>query len=202
MKIIREDLYVEDNNTDFTEKDYMPTTAEINKLIDRMNRGSKENVKTMSDAKALRYYYAACLIGWSALCEAIWDEKYWDLSKHLEKIEKLAEEDPRKEQYADSDTRTQDVKLLQELFPQIAKALADAGINYTFSKRKPTRFEMERDTKNGKCWTLAYTLEANGKTIYIANHTNEGGGTYGYSVDEHYYPSKSEVTRILLQRVL
>ena len=57
---------------------------------------------------------------------------------------------------------------------------------YAESRDKWTYYH---DSINGCCYTIVYEVEVPEKdtTFWFANHTNEGGGTYGYAVSEDDY---------------
>jgi hypothetical protein len=60
------------------------------------------------------------------------------------------------------------------------------------------------DRRNGRCWTLAYTLTVEGTLkIDFANHTNEGGGTYGYSIGGYGWNvlSKKELENRIIKKI-
>ena len=176
---------------------YKPTEKIIQKLIDYRNRGSKVNIKAIKSIdKLLTYLYGANLIGWGDLSFDIYriiPYEYDDIKQAIDKRVKL---DP---QY--SDTRTNGVKSLQNVLPKVAKYLRENGIEYDFVKRTPNDNELDMDRRNGRCWTIAYTLKINNIEIQFANHTNEGGGTYGYSGLGYDTVSQTEISNRIIQYI-
>lgn len=171
---------------------YKPSQKILDKLEGYRSKGSKVNVKAITNRdKLFTYFYAAKLMGWNDLAS--------DISSSVSILDKEADEifkEIRAAVHADtslSDTRTPDQKKLWTQFKNIAQFLADNNLSYTFTSRTPFRQELDGDMRNGRCYTIAYTLEVEGDLkLYVANHTNEGGGTYGYSVGGYYSPTSKK----------
>lgn len=171
---------------------YKPTQKILDKLAGYRAKGSTVNVKAITNRdKLFTYFYAAKLMGWDALAG--------DISSSVSILDKEADEifkEIRSAVQADAslgDTRTPDQKKLWARFKNIAQFLADNNLSYTFTSRTPFRQELDGDMCNGRCYTIAYTLEVEGSLkLYIADHTNEGGGTYGYSIEGCYMPTSKK----------
>lgn len=181
---------------------YKPTQKILDKLAGYRAKGSTVNVKAITNRdKLFTYFYAAKLMGWDALAG--------DISSSVSILDKEADEifkEIRSAVQADTslgDTRTPDQKKLWARFKNIAQFLADNNLSYTFASRTPFRQELDGDMRNGRCYTIAYTLEVEGSLkLYIADHTNEGGGTYGYSTEGYYMPtSKKECEDRTIRRI-
>lgn len=171
---------------------YKPTQKILDKLEGYRSKGSKVNVKAITNRdKLFTYFYAAKLMGWNDLAS--------DISSSVSILDKEADEifkEIRAAVKADTslgDARTPDQKKLWARFKNIAQFLADNNLSYTFASRPPFRQELDGDMRNGRCYTIAYTLEIEGSLkLYMANHTNEGGGTYGYSTGGFYMPTSKK----------
>ena len=171
---------------------YKPSQKILDKLEGYRSKGSKVNVKAITNRdKLFTYFYAAKLMGWNDLAA--------DISSSVSILDNEADEifkEIRAAVHADtslSDTRTPDQKKLWTQFKNIAQFLNDNNLSYTFVSRSPFRQELDGDMRNGRCYTIAYTLEVEGDLkLYVANHTNEGGGTYGYSVGGYYSPTSKK----------
>ena len=181
---------------------YKPSQKILDKLEGYRSKGSKVNVKAITNRdKLFTYFYAAKLMGWNDLAS--------DISSSVSILDKEADEifkEIRAAVQADTslgDTRTSDQKKLWACFKNIAQFLNDNNLSYTFVSRSPFRQELDGDMRNGRCYTIAYTLEVEGNLkLYVANHTNEGGGTYGYSVGGYYLPtSKKECEDTIIRRI-
>ena len=171
---------------------YKPTQKILDKLENYRSKGSKVNVKAITNRdKLFTYFYAAKLMGWNDLAS--------DISSSVSIFDKEADEIFKeigatvKADASLGDTRTPDQKKLWVKFKNIAQFLADNNLSYTFASRTPFRQELDGDMRNGRCYTIAYTLEVEGSLkLYIADHTNEGGGTYGYSIGGFYTPTSKK----------
>lgn len=181
---------------------YKPTQKILDKLEGYRSKGSKVNVKAITNRdKLFTYFYAAKLMGWNDLAS--------DISSSVSILDKEADEifkEIRAVVQADaslSDTRTPDQKKLWAMFRNIAQFLNDNKLSYIFVSRPPFRQELDGDMRNGRCYTIAYTLEVEGSLkLYIADHTNEGGGTYGYSTGGYYMPtSKKDCEDRIIRRI-
>ena len=101
---------------------YIPTDAIIKKLMDYRAKGSKVNVKAIKDPiKLLTYYYAAKLIGWDDLAQAIRQVADFEYS---DEIKAIARRVKAEEKY--SDARNED---------DIELGLADSKGLFTFDQR-------------------------------------------------------------------
>ena len=194
---LRKSEYEDKLNAEDIEK-YKPTDKILTKLQDYRNRGSKVNVKAIKDInKLLTYFYGACLMGWKDLyysCIDVIPDEYRDIQNAISF---------RCETNSDlADTRDSYTQNIAVQFNKVASFLHDNGIGYKFIKRAPTSTELYFDSRNGRCWTLAYTLELdNGTKVNFANHTNEGGGTYGYSINGGPRIGKKEVEDLIIKNI-
>ena len=161
---------------------YKPTQKILDKLEGYRQKGSKVNVKAITNPdKLFTYYYASKLMGWGNLENDIWDNASYEDRQVLKEIDNQVSADASLK-----DSRSKDEVSLQNFSKVVAAYLKEKGLSYTFVMRSPHYNELEMDRRNGRCWTIAYTLTINGTLkIDFADHTNEGGGTYGYSID-HY----------------
>lgn len=175
---------------------YKPNDQVLNKIKEYYKRGSRVNVKAIrDDNKLFTYYYAAHMIGFYDLCDSIRDvvnHKFgWSSPEHniLDAINNRVE------------TQDMDVgnKGFISNFNPIVKYCVDNGIEWSAESRRPTSIEMEKDAHNGRIWTLAYTLKANGKELRVAVHTDEGdSGPHGYCLNGIEYNSQKDFTNAVI----
>lgn len=194
---LRKSEYEDKLNAEDIEK-YKPTDKILAKLQDYRSRGSKVNVKAIKDInKLLTYFYGACLMNWKDLyysCIDVIPDEYRDIQNAISF---------RCEANSDLiDTRDTYTQNIAAQFSRVTSFLYDNNIGYKFIKRTPTSAELDFDRRNGCCWTLAYTLELdNGTKVDFANHTNEGGGTYGYSINGGPRIGKKEVEDLIIKNI-
>ena len=132
---------------------YRPSQKILDKLEGYRSKGSRVNVKAITNPdKLFTYYYAANLMGWGDLANDIWDAVDYNTKKEvLEEIDKAVTADASLE-----DTRSKDTIALQDVCRNVARYLAEKNLSYTFKSRAPHYNELEKDRRNGRCWTLAY----------------------------------------------
>lgn len=179
---------------------YKPTQKILDKLEGYRQKGSKVNVKAITNPdKLFTYYYASKLMGWRNLENDIWDTASYEDRQTLKEIDNQVSADTSL-----GDSRSKDEVSLQEFSKVVAAYLKEKGLSYTFGMRSPHYNELEMDRRNGRCWTIAYTLLIEGTLkIDFANHTNEGGGTYGYSIDHYGWNviGKKELEAIIVKKI-
>lgn len=180
-------------------EEWKPSKAVLDKLTAYMRRGSKVNVKAIKDVnKILTYYYAARLLGFNSLIEAITEEYYRSWGSNHADIRKELDAIDHKVAKGETDVPDQN---FAERFSAIAKLLSDNGIKYSIKSRAPSSWEMEKDRYSGAIWTLAWDLIINPgteeeKVIKIAEHTDEGDRpSHGYMVNERETSSKRDVAQ-------
>lgn len=171
--------YTEELQTEDIEV-YKPTKAILDKLQAYRMKGSKVNVKAIKDMKKLlTYLYGAVMMGWDDLRYDCEDMIPHDMKKLKDAILVRAEQDA-----AYQDSRDKHTYNTAQKFATVTKFLYENNIGYKFASRTPTYSECEMDRRNGCCWTLGYTLVLDdGTEINFCDHSNEGGGSYGYSVE-------------------
>lgn len=179
---------------------YKPTQKILDKLEGYRKKGSKVNVKAITNPdKLFTYYYAGKLMNWKDLLNDIWDKVSYDDRDILKEINTAVSADSTLE-----DSRSADEVALQNISRVVATYLKEKNLSYTLTSRQPYHNELEMDRRNGRCWTLAYTLTVEGTLkIDFANHTNEGGGTYGYSIGGYGWNvlSKKELENQIIRKI-
>lgn len=179
---------------------YKPTQKILDKLEGYRQKGSKVNVKAITNPdKLFTYYYAGKLMNWKDLLNDIWDKVSYNDRDVLKEIDTTVSADSALE-----DSRSTDEVALQNISKVVAAYLKEKNLSYTFTSRQPYYNELEMDRRNGRCWTLAYTLTVEGTLkIDFANHTNEGGGTYGYSIGGNCWDvlSKKELENWIIRQI-
>ena len=171
--------------------DYLPTPAVYRKLENYRQKGHMVNVKAITNPDKMYIYYNAAIgMGWDDLQKEI-ENLSWSRQGKIpvdENILKDIKENATVNQTL-QDQRSEGEINLQKHYPKIAKALH--GVPYEFKKRNPSRMECTPDYSNGRCWTCAYSIILEPPVqgvqpleIRFANHTCEGGGTYGYVFEE------------------
>lgn len=179
---------------------YKPSQKILDKLEGYRQKGSKVNVNAITNLdKLFTYYYASKLMGWTELEYDIHRVTDYADRQILDEIDKVVAADASLE-----DKRTDDEIKLQDFSKVIAAYLKDKKLSYTFGTRRPTYNELDKDRHNGRCWTIAYTLLVEGTLkIDFADHTNEGGGTYGYSIDGYSWHTigKKELEARIIRKI-
>jgi hypothetical protein len=179
---------------------YKPTPKILDKLEGYRKKGSKVNVKAITNPdKLFTYYYAGKLMNWKDLLNDIWDKVSYEDRNVLKEIDTAVSADSTLE-----DSRSADEVALQNISKVVAAYLKEKNLSYTLTSRRPYYNELEMDRRNGRCWTLAYTLTVEGTLkIDFANHTNEGGGTYGYSIGGYGWNvlSKKELENRIIRKI-
>lgn len=189
--------YAEELQTEDIEQ-YKPTKAILDKLQAYRLKGSKVNVRAIKDIKKLlTYLYGAVMMGWDDLrydCEEAIPE---DMKRLKDAILVRAEQDA-----AYQDNRDKRTYNTAQKFSTVTKFLYEHNIGYKFESRTPTYSECALDRRNGACWTLGYTLVLDdGTSIKFCDHSNEGGGSYGYSLEGGPMISKKEVEQHIINRI-
>lgn len=167
---------------------------DIEKMLGYYSKGSRPEVlaRTVKDLnKAMSRAVIANAMGWKG-CSSEFIKRSKELGAtdaDIAEVERMCDTyelpDEYKSQF-DNGPKLEDVSRLRDWFPKLFKVLRDHKVtNIKLRTRKPTRDELEKDNRDGRCWTLAYTVsfDHNGKHYDwdIANHTNEGGGSFGVS---------------------
>ena len=183
-------------------------TRDIEKMLGYFAKGSDpvtlaRTVKTMDKAQA-RYVVARALDWKDAAYYFL--ERCKELGASADEIEALkdfAMSYQLPEQYRTkfkAGPSEGNAKTMRDWFPKLLKVLNNHGITtFNVTKRNPDRDELEMDQRNGKCWTLAYTLEFDKDGDHykwrIANHSNEGGGSFGVTCKDLgvYYGKQQEL---------
>ena len=167
---------------------YEPDEKVLNKLKDYRDRGSKVNVKAIgNDNKLLTYYYGAYLLGWSDLRQDIEDillqGKTPEYKKELQDLLYKIQRDVRTRQDL-SDTDNKQKRIFRTNFRKVNTFLYDNKVDFDIESRQPHGFEVEHGNRNGRSWSLPYTITIrNGndtKQFEFSIDSNEGGGDYGY----------------------
>ena len=167
---------------------------DIEKMLDYYSKGSRPEVlaRTVKDVnKAMSRAVIANAMGWKGCSKAFKNRSkelgatYADMAEVERMCDTYELPDEYKSQF-DNGPKLEDVSRLRDWFPKLFKVLRDHKVqNIKLKTREPSRDELEKDSRNGRCWTIAYTVsfDHNGKHYDwdIANHTNEGGGSYGVS---------------------
>ena len=167
---------------------------DIEKMIGYHAKGSNPDTlaRTVKDLnKAKNRAVIAHAMGWNAAAGAFYDrcQELGATQADLDEIKRMYDTYELPSNYRekfDQGPKLEDSRRLRDWFPKLFKVLRDNGVEtFTLKSRTPDRREMGIDARNGRCWTLAYTLDfdLNGQhyTWKLANHTNEGGGSYGVS---------------------
>ena len=179
---------------------------DIEKMLGYYLKGSKPDVlaNTVKDLdKAKSRYVIAKAMGW--------EDAAWEFMERCERLRISDEEKKELQDFAKTYELPAEIhqkmiagpdrgalQLLKDWFPKVLKVLQDHGINkFEMIERRPTNSELEMDRRNGRCWTLAYTLKFDYKghqiSFDIANHSNEGGGSYGVSGRGVIYGTQQEL---------
>ena len=179
---------------------------DIEKMLGYYLKGSKPDVlaNTVKDLdKAKSRYVVAKAMGW--------EDAAWEFMRRCERLGISDEDKKELQDFAKTYELPAEIhqkmiagpdrgalQLLKDWFPKLLKVLQDHGINkFEMIERRPTRSELEMDRRNGRCWTLAYTLKFDYKghqiSLDIANHSNEGGGSYGVSGRGVYYGTQQDL---------
>lgn len=132
---------------------YRPTDAIINKLETRRQSGHPENVKAIKTIdKLFTYYYAAKIMGWEELMDAI---RWTDLIRYegrdeaeqiLDAIDRRVEADQ-----AHQETRSEDEVFLQQTFPRV----------YNYLRQNNSRYTFEKDPHNRRIYVLSMASNTN-----------------------------------------
>jgi DNA polymerase III delta prime subunit len=189
---------------------------DIQKMKDYMAKGSNPNqlAASIKDLEKLKNRWAiAKAIGWKdaeiAFKEHAWnridDYKDYDVfeAEMKEIAASLGDKELPRLNYNSEGRNAGKLFWLSGL----AGLLANNGISFETKDRRPESREMEKDRSNGCAWTVAKTFifEKDGEKLEIrsADTTNEGGGTYGYSIDGHgdNLMSKQAVTAKVKERL-
>ena len=181
---------------------YQPSQAVIDKIKDYRDRGSKVNVAAITDSKKfLTYAYAACLIGWDDLVDLVIENQYKFKSEIIEILDKIIDEVEADLEHKENLSRKQIT--LRRKFPKVFNYLKDLDINYTVEDRRPTRAECEKDSKNGRCYTIGYKLSIGNSNIDFTDHTNEGvdDPSYGFSLGNREFTSKREFENAFIEKI-
>ena len=177
---------------------YEPSQAVFDKVINYYKNNANVNIKAIKNpVKLLTYYWAARAIGWGDLTDRIRDL----LLPTTPEYQAMEEIDNQVSYNKGSIDRG--CEGFVSNFQPLVKKLNDSGIKWTAAKRTPNRYECYKDSKNGLCWTIAYTLEAEDfygtkHTFKLAKHTNESGGNnYGYMLNEIDYNLHEVIRRVM-----
>lgn len=167
---------------------------DIEKMIGYHAKGSNPDTlaRTVKDlGKAKNRAVIAHAMGWNAAAGAFYDRcrQLGATDADMAEVDRMYDTYELPANYRekfDQGPKLEDSRRLRDWFPKLFKVLRDTGVEtFTLKSRTPDRWEMEIDSRDGRCWTLAYTLDfdLDGQhyTWKIANHTNEGGGSFGVS---------------------
>ena len=178
---------------------YKPSMTASAKILHYYMNNSNVNIKAIKNpVKLLSYYWAAREIGWGDLVDRIRD-LFYPLDHEYEIIEEINKQIPFHHHAVDRGCEG-----FINNFQQLVKKLNDEGIKWTATKRTPDRYEMERDRRDGRCWTLAYTLEATNshgiqRQFKLARHTSEAcdGRDFGFALDGIDYPLRDIINKVI-----
>lgn len=181
---------------------FEPSKRDLEKMKYYYSKNSNPNqvassIKNLD--KCLSRYFIAEVLNWKRCSEALYERA---LSLALDEGGFNYEDEVRevlgnlkiqaKSYILDDEYKTDtlsDNKAISRMIDHFSKTLnvlTKYKIPFQLEERDSTSLELYKDMRNGRCWTIAFDLimkMPNGKeiTAKIANHTNEGGGSYGVS---------------------
>lgn len=158
---------------------------DIQKMIEYRQKGSNpealaRSVKDMDKAK--NRLAIAKAMGWSEAEDAFF-ERLLELGASNEEIMTIPEVDLS--EVSDSVNKASSVGATgkRSLPAPLDRYLRSLGLSYSMESMSPTRQAYYKDLGNGRRYTLMYKITAsNGAVFYFVDHSNEGGGSYGYSL--------------------
>ena len=191
---------------------YKPNNVILDKLNNYRLKGSRVNVKAASLDKKLTYYYGSKILGWDGLKSDIWQAILSDSNLSYRERDEVLEIckaiDKRVSLDNDKmDNRPVDHIRFQSWFKNVYNFLENNNINYTFKSVQPHSAEIEKDQRNGRCWTIAYELEFpdfNNQKVRFCHHTSESvdGGDYGWGFGGYSGNyGKREIENLILNKI-
>lgn len=169
----------------------MAMNRDIQKMAEYLKKGSNPKVLAESvkdTAKAKNRYAIAKAIGWKEAEKAF----YWrliDMGVAAEEIEGIPGVDITESRDIFLQAASVGSTSRSSLPTILDKYVRSHGLSYTmeaFEKKQP-RQVYYKDLQNGRRWTLEYHIVcSNGIEFYFVNHSNEGGGSYGYGLSKDF----------------
>lgn len=179
---------------------FEPSKRDLEKMKYYYSKNSNPNqvassIKNLD--KCLSRFFIAEVLNWKSCSQALYERAidlaldeggfpYEDEVREVLGSLKVQAKSYKMDDVYKVDTLSDDksISTMRRYFSKTLDVLTKYKIPFQLNKREPTSSELYMDGRNGRCWTIAYDLVMkmpNGKevAVEIANHTNEGGGSYG-----------------------
>ena len=179
---------------------FEPSKRDLEKMKYYYSKNSNPNqvassIKNLD--KCLSRFFIAEVLNWKSCSQALYERAidlaldeggfpYEDEVREVLGSLKVQAKSYKMDDVYKVDTISDDksISTMRRYFSKTLDVLTKYKIPFQLNNREPTSSELYMDERNGRCWTIAYDLVMkmpNGKevAVQIANHTNEGGGSYG-----------------------
>lgn len=195
------EVYNESKERDLSKySNFEPSKRDLEKMKYYYSKNSNPNqvassIKNLD--KCLSRFFIAEVLNWKSCSQALYERAidlaldeggfpYEDEVREVLGSLKVQAKSYKMDDVYKVDTLSDDksISTMRRYFSKTLDVLTKYKIPFQLNNRKPTSSERYMDGRNGRRWTIAYDLVMkmpNGKevTVQIANHTNEGGGSYG-----------------------